>query len=114
MVTEHAPAAEPPGGGYVVTPAVSRLQLDDGSTMYSCILTAARAGDAAGSVVFERTLELSEAQAALTNRWRPGAIPTRDQIDAELIAIGVAYMQTLMPLLSNRERPIAAAGTRSL
>ena len=82
--------------------------------MYSCILSAARAGDTAGSVIFERTLELSETQAALTNRWRPGAIPTRDQIDEELITVGSAYMQTLIPLLRNAERPIAAAGTRSL
>ncbi|MHB8574045.1 MAG: hypothetical protein ACYDCQ_01815 [Dehalococcoidia bacterium] len=114
MVTENELRPEPPYEGYVIAPSIQRAEVAEGNPTYTCVLTATAVPDGAARPAFARTLELSETQAAMTNRWRPGAVPTREQIDGELVDIGVAYMQALVSLLNHGGRGIAAAATLSL
>ncbi len=102
-----------PHEGYSIEPVLSSTVSAEGVAGYSCVVTATELDGAGVPLVFRRTLELSQAQAAVANLTRPGTAPPPEQLAAELIGLGVSYVKALIDVVNNGFRAIAPTATRS-
>ena len=114
MTTQSDTPAPSAYKGYEIAVEIAHEVATDGNISYTCVLTATEL-DSAGAVplIFVRTLELSGAQAAVTNLWQPGSAPPQEQLDAELTGVGSAYMRALVDLVERGFLAIARTANRS-
>lgn len=113
MTTTSEPLQLPLYEGYRIVPVLARELASDGNVSITCVLTATEVADLPARMIFARTLELTQAQAAITNQLHPGSVPPPEQLDAELIGIGVGYMQALIDLVNGGFRSLAPLATHS-
>lgn len=113
MTTASESASTAPYKGYQIEPTLLRGSTAEGNAGYMCVLTATEVAESPTPLVFERTLELSQTQAAVTNQRQPGSMPPQEQLDAELVDTGITYMQALIDLVNHGFRTIARRATLS-
>jgi hypothetical protein len=100
--------------GYRIVARLDQMQAEGGSLHQVCRLTASELNERPEALVFTRTLVLGTAQAALMNTAQPGMVPPLDRMQAELVAHGMRYMETLVDLVNRGFRAIAPGGNRSV
>ncbi|HLZ72135.1 MAG TPA: hypothetical protein VKV26_19690 [Dehalococcoidia bacterium] len=114
MTTPPEPSIAATYAGYRLVAQLDQAREDDGSSRYSCQLTASEISDRPDPLVFTRTLILGEAQAALMNARQPGTVPPLDRLHADLVKHGVRYMEALINAVNRGFRTIAPEGRRSV
>ncbi len=102
-----------PYEGYSIELSLSPSLSNEGVAGYVCAMAAEELNGTGAPLIFRRTLELSKTQAAVTNLMRPGSAPPAEQLAAELVGLGVAYMKELIDLVNKGFRTIALEATRS-
>jgi hypothetical protein len=113
MTTENLLAPQTPYEGFRIEARLLREVDADGTTTRTCALTATELAGDPTPLVFERCVFLSQGQAALRNLQRPGAQPAEEQLDADLLGIGVRYIHGLIDVANRGFRMLAPAATRS-
>ncbi len=100
--------------GYGIIARFDHAQAGDGRLSHLCQLTASEIRERADPLVFTRNVVLGDAQAALMNTAQPGIVPPLAQLQVELLAHGMRYMETLIDVVNRGFRAIAPMGNRSV